>query len=86
MQNENTIGTFLRMSGAASSLAGSEIHSLFMHAGAPCANPFAHGGRGEYVVEALREPAVPEEAIASESERRWQRLPLFLHMRASKAR
>jgi SAM-dependent methyltransferase len=35
-----------------------------------------------FVVEALREPALPEHAVASESDRRWQRLPLFLHMRA----
>lgn len=35
-----------------------------------------------FLVEALREPAVPEHAIMSESRRRWQRLPLFLHVRA----
>lgn len=34
------------------------------------------------VVEALREPSVPEHAIAKPSDRRWQRVPLFLHMRA----
>jgi ubiquinone/menaquinone biosynthesis C-methylase UbiE len=34
------------------------------------------------VVEALREPAVPEHAITAEHSRRWQRLPLFLHIRA----
>ena len=38
------------------------------------------------VVEALREPAVPEEAIDTESSRRWQRLPLFLHVRARRGR
>jgi SAM-dependent methyltransferase len=36
------------------------------------------------VIERLREPAVPEEAIARERSRRWQRLPLFLHLRALK--
>jgi len=35
-----------------------------------------------FVIEALREPCVPDRAIASERGRRWQRLPLFLHMRA----
>lgn len=35
-----------------------------------------------FLVEALREPAVPDHAIASEAGRRWQRLPLFLHIRA----
>jgi SAM-dependent methyltransferase len=34
------------------------------------------------LVEALRETGVPEHAIVSESSRRWQRLPLFLHVRA----
>ena len=35
-----------------------------------------------FVVEAIREPRVPDDAIASERGRRWQRLPLFLHLRA----
>jgi SAM-dependent methyltransferase len=35
-----------------------------------------------FLVEALRESAVPEHSIASEASRRWQRLPLFLHLRA----
>lgn len=34
-----------------------------------------------FVIEALREPRVPDHAIRSERGRRWQRLPLFLHMR-----
>jgi SAM-dependent methyltransferase len=33
------------------------------------------------LVETLREPAMPEEAISSPESRRWQRVPLFLHMR-----
>ena len=34
------------------------------------------------LVETLREPAVPDHAITSNTGRRWQRLPLFLHLRA----
>ena len=34
------------------------------------------------LIETLREPSVPEHAIVSEGGRRWQRLPLFLHLRA----
>ncbi len=34
------------------------------------------------LVEALREPSVPEQAVVSEAWRRWQRLPLFLHLKA----
>ena len=33
------------------------------------------------LVETLREPRVPDHAAVSESSRRWQRLPLFLHIR-----
>jgi len=34
------------------------------------------------LVEALREPRVPDYAVISGRDRRWQRLPLFLHLRA----
>jgi SAM-dependent methyltransferase len=36
------------------------------------------------VIERLREPALPEEAIQVARSRRWQRLPLFLHLRSLK--
>ena len=36
------------------------------------------------LVEALREPAVPRDAYATERVRRWERIPLFLHLRAVK--
>ena len=35
-----------------------------------------------FLVEALREPAVPDHAVATGRGRRWQRVPLFLHLRA----
>jgi SAM-dependent methyltransferase len=35
-----------------------------------------------FLVETLREPSVPEHAIVSDAGRRWQRIPLFLHLRA----
>jgi SAM-dependent methyltransferase len=37
-----------------------------------------------FVIDCIREPAMPEHAMKSERERRWQRLPLFLHLRAVK--
>ena len=37
-----------------------------------------------FLVEELREPRVPENAIGAPAERRWQRVPLFLHARAVK--
>ncbi len=35
-----------------------------------------------FVVERLREHAVPDDAIQRRRQKRWQRLPLFLHIRA----
>ena len=37
------------------------------------------------LVETLREPALPAHGIISESGPRWQRIPLFLHLRARRA-
>jgi SAM-dependent methyltransferase len=35
-----------------------------------------------FLVEALREPEIPDYALVSEGSLRWQRIPLFLHWRA----
>ena len=35
-----------------------------------------------FLIEGLREPSIPSEAVASGRGRRWQRVPLFLHLRA----
>jgi SAM-dependent methyltransferase len=37
-----------------------------------------------FLIERLREPPVPDEAIKAQRSARWQRLPLFLHLRAVK--
>jgi SAM-dependent methyltransferase len=37
-----------------------------------------------FLIERLREPPVPEQGITEPRQRRWQRLPLFLHLRAVK--
>ena len=42
--------------------------------------------RAGFLIERLRETDVPEEAIRRPGSRRWQRLPLFLHVRALKPR
>ena len=36
------------------------------------------------LIERLREPAVPDQVVREPPSRRWQRLPLFLHLRAVK--
>jgi len=38
------------------------------------------------LVDALREPSLPDEAMRYTENRRWQRLPLFLHVRALRPR
>jgi SAM-dependent methyltransferase len=48
----------------------------------PLENYFSALEEARFVVETLREPGVPDQAVRSESDRRWQRLPLFLHLRA----
>jgi SAM-dependent methyltransferase len=37
-------------------------------------------------IEAIREPAVPSAGLLSERSKRWQRIPLFLHLRVRKRR
>jgi SAM-dependent methyltransferase len=39
-----------------------------------------------FVIERLREPPLPEHGLTSAHSRRWQRVPLFLHIRALKPR
>jgi SAM-dependent methyltransferase len=48
----------------------------------PLADYFAAFAASGLVVETLREPAVPEDAATSPAARRWQRVPLFLHLLA----
>lgn len=37
-----------------------------------------------FLIERLREPALPDTALTSPHSQRWQRMPLFLHLRAIK--
>jgi SAM-dependent methyltransferase len=48
----------------------------------PICSYFSALEKAGFLVEALREPSVPEHAVVSEASRRWQRIPLFLHVRA----
>jgi SAM-dependent methyltransferase len=38
-----------------------------------------------FLIERLREPAMPDHAVRAPSDVRWQRVPLFLHIRAVRA-
>jgi hypothetical protein len=37
---------------------------------------------GTFVIGRLREVRIPDTAVGQQRHRRWQRLPLFLHVRA----
>lgn len=39
-----------------------------------------------FVIEAVREHQVPAKAVRSERSKRWQRIPLFLHLRCAKTK
>ena len=58
---------------------------LFHSRHRPLADYFAALAASGLAVETLREPAVPESAATSPALRRWQRVPLFLHMLARRA-
>jgi ubiquinone/menaquinone biosynthesis C-methylase UbiE len=51
----------------------------------PIESYFSALEKAGFLVESLREPAMPEHAAASDAQRRWQRLPLFLHLRARRS-
>jgi hypothetical protein len=50
----------------------------------PIASYVAALSEAGFVVERLRETDVPESGIMRPRSRRWQRIPLFLHVRAAK--
>jgi SAM-dependent methyltransferase len=77
-------GSYLAESYYADELARSGLEMQFVSAHRPLqayAGALAAAG---FVIERLGEPAVPEEVIRRPRARRWQRIPLFLHMRALK--
>jgi SAM-dependent methyltransferase len=77
-------GEYLRPFGYADTVERDGLAMTFHSRHRPLEAYFAAEEAG-FLVESLREPAVPEHAIASEASRRWQRLPLFLYLRARRA-
>jgi SAM-dependent methyltransferase len=78
-------GSYLARSHYADSVARDGLEMTFVSEHRPLqayTDALADAG---LLIERLREPAMPEEALASERSRRWvERLPLFLHGRAVK--
>jgi SAM-dependent methyltransferase len=79
-------GDYLRPFRYAEAVERDGLAMTFHSVHRPLAAYFAAFENHGLVVEALREPAVPDTAIIDDASRRWQRLPLFLHMRARRAR
>jgi hypothetical protein len=48
----------------------------------PLESYFSALEEARFLIEALREPKLPDRAVIFESSRRWQRVPLFLHLRS----
>jgi SAM-dependent methyltransferase len=77
-------GSYLDVSYYADELERDGLEMTFTSAHRPLERYTEALSAAGFLIERLREPSVPERAIAQESARRWQRLPLFLHVRALK--
>jgi SAM-dependent methyltransferase len=77
-------GSYLASSYYADSTTRGGLEMTFVSAHRPIGRYIAALVDSGFVVEELREHGVPEELIVEERSRRWQRVPLFLHVRAAK--
>jgi SAM-dependent methyltransferase len=75
-------GTYLEPSFYVDSFARDGLEMEFVSAHRPLEAYTEALARSGFLIERLREPAVPESGIVRPRRRRWQRLPLFLHLRA----
>jgi ubiquinone/menaquinone biosynthesis C-methylase UbiE len=77
-------GSYLETFGYAETFSRDGLEMTFTSVHRPLeAYTEALAGSG-FLIERLREPALPEHAIRSERSARWRRVPLFLHLRAVK--
>jgi len=77
-------GSYLTPHRTQDTVARAGLSVTFHSAHRAIAAYFAAFEQAGFLVESLREPAIPEEAWGTASARRWQRLPIFLHIRAVK--
>jgi SAM-dependent methyltransferase len=75
-------GSYLEPFGYVDEVERDGLHMRFESAHRPLAAYFDALQQAGLLVEALREPSMPDCAIRYPQNRRWQRLPLFLHLRA----
>jgi len=77
-------GSYLDAHRYSDSMARDGLSITFHSAHRPIEAYFRALASSGFVVDALREPRVPDAAAASSRSKRWQRIPLFLHLRAKK--
>jgi hypothetical protein len=78
-------GSYLEDSRYVDDVERDGLHLRFASAHRPLQTYIEAITRAGMVVERLREPPYPEAAIQHERSRRYQRIPLFLHLRAIRA-
>jgi SAM-dependent methyltransferase len=77
-------GSYLEQSFYADDLARDGLEITFVSAHRPLESYTEALSAAGLVIERLREPSIPESAISRPRSRRWQRMPLFLHLLARK--
>jgi SAM-dependent methyltransferase len=75
-------GSYLEPFGYVDEVERDGLKMAFASAHRPLQDYVAALAAAGFLIERLREPEIPEAAITAESQRRWQRVPLFLHIRA----
>jgi SAM-dependent methyltransferase len=75
-------GTYLGAFDYADTVEREGLSMTFHSRHRPLEHYFLALENSELLIEALREPNIPDHAALSEQSRRWQRIPLFLHLRA----
>jgi hypothetical protein len=76
-----TKGDYLRAFQYADTVERDDLMITFHSQHRPLEAYFEALEKSGLLVTALREPSVPEHALVLETGRRWQRIPLFLHLR-----
>ena len=78
-------GSYLQSFGYSDAVERSGLSMTFHSQHRPLESYFSALENAGFVIEALREPKIPDHAVVSEGGRRWQRIPLFLHLRCRRA-
>ncbi len=78
-------GSYLGRARYAERVARDHLEMTFFTEHRPLESYVAALADAGFLIERIREPAIPDDAFGSELSLRWRRIPLFLHLRAIKA-